>query len=33
MLATTLALQQIKEIDTVTREEDVTTACTCKIQF
>ena len=30
-LVTSLALQQIKEVWTVTRQEDVTTACTCKI--
>ena len=33
MLETSLALQQRKEVGTVTRQEDVTTACTCKIQF
>ena len=32
-LVTSLALQQIKEVGAVTRQEDVTTACTCKIQF
>ena len=33
MLVTSLALQQIKEVGAVTKQEDVTTACTCKIQF
>ena len=33
MLVTSLALQQIKEVGKVTKQEDVTTACTCKIQF
>ena len=33
MLVTSLALQQIKEVGGVTKQEDVTTACTCKIQF
>ena len=32
-LVTSLALKQIKEVDAVTRQEDVTAACTCKIQF
>ena len=32
-LVTSLVLQQIKEVGTVTKQEDVTTACTCKIQF
>ena len=32
-LVTSLALQQIKEVGTVTtKQEDVSTACTCKIQ-
>ena len=33
MLVTSLALQQMKEVGTITRQEDATTACTCKIQF
>ena len=33
MLVTSLALWQIKKIGAVTRQEDVTTVCTCKIQF
>ena len=33
MLVTSLALQQIKEVDAVTTQEDVIIACTCKIQF
>ena len=33
MLVTNLALQQIKEVDAVTAQEEVTTSCTCKIQF
>ena len=33
MLVTSLALQQIKDIGAVTRQEDVTTACTCTIQL
>ena len=33
MLVTSLALQQVKEVGAVTIQEDVTTACTCKIQF
>ena len=32
-LVTSLALHQIKEVGTVTQQEDITTACTCKIQF
>ena len=32
-LVTSVALQQIKEVGIVTRQEDVTTAYTCKIQF
>ena len=32
-LVTSLALQQIKEMGTVTRQEYVDTTCTCKIQF
>ena len=32
-LVTSLALQQIKEVGTVTIQEEVTTPCTCKIQF
>ena len=31
MLITSLALQQIKEVGTVTTQEDVITACSCKI--
>ena len=33
MLVISLALQQIKEVGKVTTKEEVTTACTCKIQF
>ena len=33
MLVPSLALQQIKEVGTVTEWEDVTTVCTCKIHF
>ena len=33
MLVTSLALQQIKEVGATTTQENVTTACTCKIQF
>ena len=33
ILVTSLSLQGIKEVDTVTKQEGVTTACTCKIQF
>ena len=32
-LVTSLALQQIREVGAVTTQGDVTTACTCKIQF
>ena len=32
-LVTSLAIQQIKEVDTVTKQEEVTTACSCKIQY
>ena len=32
-LVTSLALQQIEEVGTVTTQEDVNTACTCKSQF
>ena len=33
MLVTSLALQQIKEVCTVAKQEDVTTACTWIIKF
>ena len=33
MPVTSLAVQQIKEVGAVTRQENVTTACTYKIQF
>ena len=33
MLITSLALQQTKEVGVVTKQEDITTACTCKIKF
>ena len=33
MLLTSLALQQVREVGTLTTQEEVTTACTCKIQF
>ena len=33
MLVTSLALQQVREVGPVTIQEEVTTACTCKIQF
>ena len=33
MLVTSPALQKVREVGTVTTQEDGTTACTCKIQF
>ena len=33
MLLTSLAFQQIKELGAVPKQEDITTACSCKIQF
>ena len=32
-LVPSLALQQVREIGAITTQEDVTTSCTCKIQF
>ena len=32
MLVTSLALQQLKDVGAVTKQYDVTTACTCKFQ-
>ena len=33
MLVATLVLQQVKEVVTVTTQEEVTTECTCKVQI
>ena len=33
MQITSFALQQIKEVGTVTMQDNIITACTCKIQF
>ena len=33
MLVASLALQQVREVDTVTTQEDITTECICKIQI
>ena len=33
MLVTSLTLQQIREVGAVTRQEDITSDCTCKMQW